>query len=398
MHPTYHYYKSIFKNETLPLAFVDLDLLDQNIDHVKHRISNGKTIRVASKSVRSVEILKRILYSDKQVYKGIMCYAISEAVFLSQKGFDDLLVAYPCMQEKQISDACNEIKKGKTIVLMVDSKEHVSRIQSVAKQCNVIVPVCIDIDMSSGFPGLHFGVWRSSVSGKAQIHNLVDYILKNDTVKLDGIMGYEAQIAGVGDKTPGQLLKNKAIQLLKQISQREISQRREAMVQEINKKGISLRFVNGGGTGSIELTCSEKMVTEIAVGSAFYSPALFDYYKDFKHLPAMGFAIEIARIPKQGIYTCHGGGYVASGSPGKEKLPVPYLPEGLKYVENEGAGEVQTPLLYSGNEKLQAGDPVFMRHAKAGELCERFNELHLVSNGKIVERVTTYRGEGQCFL
>jgi D-serine deaminase-like pyridoxal phosphate-dependent protein len=41
---------------------------------------------------------------------------------------------------------------------------------------------------------------------------------------------------------------------------------------------------------------------------------------------------------------------------------------------------------------------VFFRHAKAGELCERFDELHLVEGDRVVDTVPTYRGERQAFL
>ena len=106
------------------------------------------------------------------------------------------------------------------------------------------------------------------------------------------------------------------------------------------------------------------------MGSAFFSPGLFDYYQRFRHLPAAGFAIEITRKPAKSVYTCHGGGWVASGAAGVDKLPTPYLPDGARLTENEGAGEVQTPVIYTGTEQLELGDPIFMRHAKAGELCE----------------------------
>jgi D-serine deaminase-like pyridoxal phosphate-dependent protein len=43
------------------------------------------------------------------------------------------------------------------------------------------------------------------------------------------------------------------------------------------------------------------------------------------------------------------------------------------------------------------GDRVWMRHAKAGELMERFTRVHLVLDGQVVETVPTYRGEGRCF-
>ncbi|MCO4774321.1 MAG: amino acid deaminase/aldolase, partial [Deltaproteobacteria bacterium] len=94
----------------------------------------------------------------------------------------------------------------------------------------------------------------------------------------------------------------------------------------------------------------------------------------------------------------HGGGYVASGEAGPDKLPVPWLPEGLALLDLEGAGEVQTPLRVPAGVSLGIGDPVFLRHAKAGELAEHFTEYVLLRGESVVGRVPTYRGEGQCFL
>jgi len=59
---------------------------------------------------------------------------------------------------------------------------------------------------------------------------------------------------------------------------------------------------------------------------------------------------------------------------------------------------VQTPLLGPGAAGLAVGDRVWFRHAKAGELCERFDSLALVAGGTLVDVVPTYRGEGRTFL
>ena len=93
-----------------------------------------------------------------------------------------------------------------------------------------------------------------------------------------------------------------------------------------------------------------------------------------------------------------GGGYIASGTTGVDKQPKPYLPEGIQLTDNEGTGEVQTPFEYRGTETIDIGDSILFRHSKAGELCERFQELHIISDGKILTKVPTYRGQGQCFL
>ena len=89
---------------------------------------------------------------------------------------------------------------------------------------------------------------------------------------------------------------------------------------------------------------------------------------------------------------------MASGTTDKSKAPSIYLPEGATLFPNEMAGEVQTPIMYKGSITLNIGDPVFLRHSKAGELCEHFESLCLIRDGKVVNRVETYRGAGQCFL
>lgn len=393
---TYRYYKALFQSRNLPLAYVDLDLLDKNIDLIKKR--SGKTpVRIASKSIRCTHLIKYILDSDP-LFQGIMSFSGSEATYLSQSGFDNILVAYPVVNRKEIEQIANEVKKGKYINLMVDLPEHLDLLEAEGKKQEVTLPVCIDIDLSVDFPGLHFGVWRSAVRDMKLLKPLVDKISQLKYVRLDGIMGYEAQIAGVADHVPGQTILNIVKRLLKKISIKKIAKKREQTVEWIRAQGFDLKFVNGGGTGSIESTIAEPSVTEVTVGSGFYNPHLFDYYHNFSLQPAAGFALAINRIPKDGIYTCSGGGYIASGSIEKTKAPVPWLPKGADLDANEGAGEVQTPVLYIGTESLSIGDPVLFRHSKAGELCERFNSLLLVRNGKIIDKVSTYRGEGKCFL
>jgi len=392
----YAYYKDIFDGRSMPFAYLDLDLLDQNIREIVAR-AEGKQVRLASKSLRSVAVLRRIFAFDP-CFQGIMCYSVPEAVYLASQGFTDLLVGYPAWNEHDIAAVAQATAEGAQIVLMIDSVAHVERAEAIASQYGVRLPLCLEIDMSMDIPGLHFGVWRSPVRTPEQARPVIECIMASSHIWLDGLMGYEAQIAGVGDNFPGRVTKNAVVQKLKKRSVREVAGRRAALVELVQSYGLALRFFNGGGTGSIATTRKESAVTEITVGSGFYAPALFDNYRDFRYQPAAGYAIEIVRRPLPSIYTCLGGGYIASGSVGPEKQPQPYLPQGAKLDSLEGAGEVQTPVRYEGPVSLKLGDPIFMRHSKAGELCERFTHLLLVSNGAIVDEVTTYRGDGQCFI
>ena len=392
----YDFYRNALAGHRLPAAFVDLDALDANLADLRRRA--GKLpIRLVTKSVRSVAILRRVLASGAP-FRGLMCYSPAEAAWLASQGFDDLLVAYPSVEPEDLRAVAAQLRAGRTIALMVDSAAQVQRIAAIAKLEGVVQPLAIDLDMSSDFPGLHFGVFRSPVDGPQAALALAAEIARYPSLRLDGLMGYESQIAGLMDEVPGQGAKNAVIRLLKRRSIPEVNERRRATVAALAAAGHAVRFVNGGGTGSFESTRNDSSVTELAAGSGLYVPTLFDHYRAFRGRPAAGFAVAVTRAPASGIVTCAGGGYPASGPGGADRMPKPWLPEGCALVATEGAGEVQTPVRVPVGVALAPGDPLLFRHAKAGELCERFNELLLIEGGAVVDKVATYRGDGKCFF
>jgi len=388
-------YRDALRGRRLPLAFCDLEMFDANAGALAGR-AGGVPLRVASKSVRCVALLERVLASSG--WHGVLCFSAAEGAFLASRGLDDLVVAYPTVEPSDVAAACERIAAGARITLMVDDEAQLALLGPIAREHGVVLPLCIDVDVSSSLPGLRFGVYRSPVRDAAGALRVARAIVEHASLRLDGVMGYEAQIAGLPDAVPGKRGVSAAVRALKRRSIPDVRARRGAVVDALRADGHTLRFVNGGGTGSIESTRDDPSVTEIAAGSGLYAPALFDGYAGFRHLPAAGFALPVTRRPAAGIVTCHGGGYVASGAPGRDKLPVPYLPAGGALLRNEGAGEVQTPVRFPPSVRLAIGDPVFFRHAKAGELCERFDTLVLLAGGVVVDEVRTYRGDGCTFV
>jgi D-serine deaminase-like pyridoxal phosphate-dependent protein len=391
----YATYRRLLRGRRLPAAFVDLRMFDANAAALVERAA-GKRVRLATKSVRCAPLLRRALDAQPRC-QGLLCYSGWEAAWLSARGFDDLLVAYPLWQEAELRAVAARVAAGASLTLMADSPGHVDRLAAAAAQAGVVLPVCIDLDLSADYPGLHFGVWRSPVHGVADARALAAAVARRPELRLDGLMGYEAQVAGLQDRGRPRV-RQMAVRALKRRSVRQAAARRAEVVAALTADGHRLRFVNAGGTGSVETTRAEPCVTEIAAGSGLFAPALFDGYDRFRHLPAAAFAVEITRRPRADVFTCHGGGYVASGAAGRDRLPVPYLPEGARLLPAEGAGEVQTPVVYRGPERLELGDPILFRHAKAGELCEHFPVLLLIEDGEVVGEAATYRGEGQHFL
>jgi D-serine deaminase-like pyridoxal phosphate-dependent protein len=201
---------------------------------------------------------------------------------------------------------------------------------------------------------------------------------------------------GLGDAPPGHPVKAQLIRFIQARSVRELSRRRAEAIRMIEAT-TSLEFVNGGGTGSLESTAGDSSVTELTAGSGLVGPTLFDAYTRFSPEPALLFALPVVRRPGPGIATLFAGGYVASGTGTADRLPRPYLPAGLSLTGVEGAGEVQTPVRGAAAGSLTPGDRVWLRHAKAGELAERFPEYQVLDSDGQVTAVPTYRGEGQCF-
>ena len=394
----------VLASERLPAALVDLDALERNIDRLRRQVEGtGKTLRVASKSVRHVGILRRILERGGPSFSGLMCFTLEEACFLSDEGFDDLLVAYPSVRATGLAEVARRVAQGKVIRPMADAAEHLEAIGRAAREAGTTIEVVLELDVAYQRLGgrVHLGVQRSPLRTAARIAGLARRARAIDGISIVGLMGYEAHVAGLPDANPFSRALNPMRRAIKRLAVPQVAAIRAQAVRALEGEGGRVTLVNGGGTGSVRTTVDEACVTEVTAGSGFLCSHLFDYYRGNVLEPAAFFALEVSRIPELGVVTCLGGGYVASGEPGWDRLPVPYLPRGLAYVPMEGAGEVQTPLRVASDGRgptIRIGDPIVFRHAKAGELAERFNAYLLLRDGAIVAREPTYRGMGHAFL
>lgn len=394
----YERFEAVFGRVQAPFAFVDLDAVWANAADMLRR-SRGKPIRIASKSIRSRPVLQRLLDLDPG-FQGALTFTLPETLWLWERGLHDLVVAYPTTDRACLTRLARITSEDpdEAPVVMVDCIEHLDLIEEAASSFVAPIRVAIDIDLSWWPLGglLKIGPKRSPIRTADDAVALAQEIDRRERTRLVGIQAYEGQIAGVGDNVPRKAINNTLVRTMQSASARDVTERRAQIVMAVSDVA-QLEFVNGGGTGSIEFTSSQWAVTEVAAGSGFYAPILFDHYRSFRPRPAAMFALPVIRRPGPGVATVLGGGYPASGV-GTSRMPVPHLPAGLRLDSREGAGEVQTPLRGSAADRLKFGDRVYFRHVKAGELCERFDRLFLVTGTTIRDEVPTYRGEGKSFL
>lgn len=369
-----------------PLALVDTAALEANADDLLHR-ADGMPIRVASKSVRVREVLRRVL--DRPGFQGLMTYSLAESLWLAGLGFDDLLLAYPTVDRTALAALAADESAAQAITVMVDSVEGIDFLAAQLDQRHAPIGLALDVDCSLRVGPVHLGVRRSPVRTPSAAAEIARYISECPGFELRGLMFYDAQIAGVPDTSP-------AVRIMKKRSDTELRARRSA-VRAAVEAHADLRFVNAGGTGSLHVTADDPAISELTAGSGLFQSHLFDGYDGVTRDPAALYALSVVRKPADDIATLFGGGYIASGPPAASRQPIPAWPEGLSTVGTEGAGEVQTPVKGNAARALRIGDRVLMRHAKAGEFCERFDAVHLIDAEGERTAVPTYRGEGKNF-
>ena len=394
-------YSRAIEGEAWPCALVDLDAFERNVELlVRHATAHGKKLRVATKSLRVPDLVRRIVASTPGA--GLMTYSARETAFLREQGFDDLLLAYPTTRRDDAALLAGLAARGAKLSVIVDDVAHLACLSSAAEAARTRIDVLVEVDMSyRPLRDLVLGVRRSPIREPRDVLAFVARVAEHPALRFAGIMGYEAQIAGVGDDLPGgprARIEGALGRLVKSRSRVEVEKKRAEIVEALAASGHRAEIVNGGGTGNLTWCAAEPALTEVTSGSGFLCSRLFDRYREVRPEPAAWFALEIVRVPGPGYVTCLGGGYVASGPPAWDRVPAPDLPEGLQLLGLEGAGEVQTPLRGPPGVTLAIGEPVFFRHAKAGELAEHFAEYLLVRGDRIVDRAKTYRGFGQCFL
>jgi D-serine deaminase-like pyridoxal phosphate-dependent protein len=378
-----------------PLMVVDLDAFDANADDLVRR-AGGTPIRVASKSVRVPALLSRVLARDG--FEGVLGFTLAEALWLEEQGVtDDVVVAYPTVDRGALERLVASPAAAAHITLMVDDVAHLDVVDSVRSSHAVPVRVAIDVDAGLRVGRQHVGPKRSPLYDADDVLRLAGDIERRPGFRLVGAMTYEGQVAGVQDDVPSQRAKSAVVRRIKSLSMTQLEVRRREVADALRSAGVELEFWNAGGTGSVEATTADRVVTEVAAGSGLLTPTLFDHYQSFDARPAAFFGLPVTRRPSPQVATVHGGGLVASGPIGKDRLPTPWAPAGLHLTGLEGAGEVQTPLTGHPAGLLAVGDLVWFRHAKAGEPFEHTNTVQLLSGTRFTEEVSTYRGHGLAF-
>jgi D-serine deaminase-like pyridoxal phosphate-dependent protein len=377
-----------------PLMIVDLDAFDANAVDLARR-ADGKPVRLASKSVRVPALIERALATPG--FRGVLAYSLREALWLERHGIsDDIVIAYPTVDRAALAELVASPTTASRVTLMVDDIAQLDVVDSIRSSHAVRVRVALDVDAGLRLGGQHIGPKRSPLHDVEDVVRIARHVTERAGFELVGVMTYEGQVAGVPDDVPKQRARSLVVRRLKAASMTQLVERRHVIAERLAQL-VDLEFWNGGGSGSVQATVADPVVTEVAAGSGLLVPGLFDHYQSFTPRPAAFYALPVTRKPSATMVTVHGGGFIASGAVGADRAPIPWAPPGLHLTSLEGAGEVQTPLTGHPAALLRIGDLVWFRHAKSGELFEHTTTVRLLAGDDFVDEVPTYRGCGHAW-
>ena len=321
---------------------VDLGAFDANAHDLVRR-AGGKPVRLASKSVRVPALIRRALAPEG--FAGVLGYTLSEALWLVEQGLtDDVVLGYPTVDRDALRRLTASEEAFAAITLMVDDVAQLDLVDACrtseprSGSPSTSTPACVSAPRTS-VPGARRCTRPRRCSGSS------GSLLGRPGFRLVGVMTYEGQVAGVPDDVPTQRARSVVVRRIKAASMRQLADRRAELSARLRAL-VELEFWNAGGTGLARgdrrrprgdrarrrlRACSPRHCSTTTPAS--------------RSLPATFFGVPVVRRPAQDVVTVAGGGFVASGAAGKDRLPMPWAPSGLALTGLEGAGEVQTPLV-----------------------------------------------------
>ena len=281
---------------------------------------------------------------------------------------------------------------------MVDCREHLDAI--AAAERGGPVKVCIDVDAG----------WRARRSYDDRREALAAArsrrrwrrsrarSSRGRTCELDGLMAYEGQIAGVGDRPPGKpLMRARAADRAGAVRARAgapargdrrrgalgraaaLRQRRRHRLDRAHRR----RAGRDRGRRGLRACSARRCSTPTARS---------------RPRPAALFALPVVRKPSPKLATALGGGYPASGAAGRDRLPRPFLPARPEARRAARARARCRRRCSAGGRRAAGRRPRLVPPRQGGRAVRALRRRAPVRGGEIVETVPTYRGEGKTFL
>jgi D-serine deaminase-like pyridoxal phosphate-dependent protein len=226
-----------------PQLLLDLDTLDANLDFLlKACKERGVGLRTHFKSLKCGGLAR---YLAGRGAPSFLCAKLNEAEVLADAGITDVLVANQVVGPIKLGRLAN-LARRVPIMACVDDADNVAQMAQAARQAGSTVGVLIEVDI---------GMARCGLPPGEAVLPLARRVVAEKGLKFRGLQGYDGHLQLMADVAERRARSLQATEQL--VGTRRI----------LEKHGIPVEIVTGGGTGTWEFVSSVPGMSEIQPGS-----------------------------------------------------------------------------------------------------------------------------------
>ena len=234
-----------------PALLIDLDKMEANIQTMADYFTTVNTMLRPH-----VKTHKTPIISHKQIAAGaigVTCAKLGEAEAVIHAGIRDVLIANQVVGAQKIARLIN-LAKHSEIMVAVDSPQNVQAISEAAVAKGATVRILIEVNI---------GMDRCGVEPSKPTLELAEQICQSPNLKFEGLMGYEGHTVSKPDRAE------------RDAATREAMQRLVETKYYIEKRGVEVSIMSGGGTGTFNITGNIPEMTEVQAGSYVFMDSTY---------------------------------------------------------------------------------------------------------------------------
>jgi D-serine deaminase-like pyridoxal phosphate-dependent protein len=241
-----------------PALLIDLDVMDSNIKKM------ADYIRGVDAELRPhAKTHKTPILAHKQMEAGaigITCAKLGEAEVMVEGGIKDVLIANEIVPQQKIARLVN-LARHADMMVAVDDPNNVENLSQAAQDKGVNLRILVDVDI---------GMKRCGVPPGKPALQLAQKVAGSRNLIFAGLMGYEGHTVTIPAFEDRKREAEKALTLL--MDTKEL----------VERSGLEVGIVSGGGTGTYNITGQFPGVTEVQAGSYIFMDSSYrNVLKDF---------------------------------------------------------------------------------------------------------------------
>lgn len=346
--------KPRFQSIDTPALLLDLDALQHNI-HSMASFFATRTCRLRPhfKSHKCTQIAR--LQMDAGAV-GMTCAKLGEAEVLADAGIRDILIANEIVGPLKIGRLIALCARANPMVA-VDSAENIRMLSAHAAAAGATVGVLVEVDVGMG---------RCGVAPGQPAADLAALVASLPGLKFEGLQGYEGHCVDLRDGVERVRQTRTAIELL--VNTRRL----------VERSGLPVRIVSGGGTGSYDINGNTEGIDEVQAGSyAAMDWWYTDIRPEFKQAMSILATVVSRTKPRIAIIDVGRKGVGAEWGPPRLKDPV----DGrvLSYTSEE-----HMTIELAGNREISVGDRMEIIPSHGCTTSNLYREFVVHKDGEVV--------------